>query len=350
MNDGKKMEQELAQAKKKIQTLESRLAEVEQKTKVVSMAQAFLHEITSTLTYIKAPIEFLNRFYLKELKNIYGTIEQHLSDAERTKFFKNFDSIDKNLKAILTGSEKIRTMTEFSKGTLASEENTYGNVYLSLVLDSAKESGGIPGTGCAFDVDMPDGFIVWGNSILLERVFANLITNSLEAMSGQKDKEITLRCSYRKLNGAKATYFEYSDSGPGIPSHLRETVFRQGVSTKNSGHGLHVCREIIEGFHGGKIDIQDDANKKSKFAFWFPFANADKAIGSDKGNGIHSETEKTLGPNKGNKHAVLIIEDYKDIREILEEKFEEWDLEVSCAKNVEEAQKLRTRGIGCGRD
>ncbi len=39
------------------------------------------------------------------------------------------------------------------------------------------------------------------------------------------------------------------------------------------------------------------------------------------------------------KPTILIVEDYKDIRDILKEKLEEWGLEVGCAQNVEEGIK-----------
>ncbi len=229
------------------------------------------------------PVHFLNQYHFPQLKNTYQAIEQHLSEIPKKKFLKNSDLIEKNLKQILKGAEKIRVMAEFSIGTLASKEDACNEIYLDFVLDAAKEGSKISGAGCPFIVDIPQNFVVWGNSFLLERVFVNLINNALEAMSVQNKKEIRLRGAYQEVDSTKVAYFEFSDNGPGISLDLQEKIFFQGMSTKESGsgktsgHGLYVCKEIIEGFHAGKIKIKSEPTEGTTFTFWIPL-NIEKNI------------------------------------------------------------------------
>ena len=331
MNDYEKIKQELADAKKKIRIMEGRLTAAEEKTRVVAMAQAFLHETKTALSSIYAPIHFSNQYFLPELKNIYQTIEHHLSEIPRKKFLKNCELIDKYLKQILNGAEKIRVMAEFSFGTLDSEEDARNEVYLDFVLDAAKDESRLSGSGCPFIVDMPQDFVVWGNSILLERVFVNLINNAVEAMAQENEKEIRLKCAYQEVDSKQVAYFEFSDNGPGISLDLQDRIFLQGFSTKESGvdktsrgHGLYMCKEIIEGFHHGEIKVESEPEKGTTFIFWIPLS-AQKTIDSNN--------------NRKTKPTILMIEDDEDIRDILKEKLEELGLEVSCARNVEEGMK-----------
>ena len=54
-----------------------------------------------------------------------------------------------------------------------------------------------------------------------------------------------------------------SDSGPGVPVHMRETIFERGFSTKPAGAegrgvGLALVREIVDGAEGSLV-LDDDA-------------------------------------------------------------------------------------------
>jgi signal transduction histidine kinase len=86
----------------------------------------------------------------------------------------------------------------------------------------------------------------------LERVFFNLIANSLEAMpDGGK---LFILC--RKANGS--VLIEIEDTGPGIPSGIRERLFQPFVTAGKHdglGLGLALSRQIVFQ-HGGDIWIE----------------------------------------------------------------------------------------------
>ncbi len=84
----------------------------------------------------------------------------------------------------------------------------------------------------------------------LEHVFANLLDNACDALSGQGRIELAIR-----KEGANVVV-EVADTGPGIPDALQDRVFEPFFTTKSPekglGLGLHQCKKIVEA-HGGTI-------------------------------------------------------------------------------------------------
>ncbi len=94
---------------------------------------------------------------------------------------------------------------------------------------------------------------IYGNSLLLQEVFANLIDNALRHTS--RGGSVTVRC------GASddAVWLVVEDSGSGISEGDREMVFERfyqspGGISQGSGLGLAIVREIARQ-HGGKAAI-----------------------------------------------------------------------------------------------
>lgn len=108
------------------------------------------------------------------------------------------------------------------------------------------------------DVD-PPGLLVRGDLILLQTCLTNLLTNALEAITGQRPiegesspaREIVLRG--RAVE--RMVVLEVIDNGPGPREEIRERLFEPLATTKpeGSGLGLPVVREIVQ-MHGGEVD------------------------------------------------------------------------------------------------
>ena len=87
-------------------------------------------------------------------------------------------------------------------------------------------------------------------------------------------------------DGPENVLFAVEDAGPGIPRHLRETVFdkfvrggntaRSGGQTAGLGLGLAIARGIIEA-HGGKIWVEDRSAGESGARFVFTVPTRPKA-------------------------------------------------------------------------
>ena len=71
------------------------------------------------------------------------------------------------------------------------------------------------------------------------------------------------------------------DNGIGIPPKDREKIFerfyqvvRDGSNYGGAGLGLAICREIVK-LHGGRIWVESQEGKFSKFFFTLPIAAED---------------------------------------------------------------------------
>ena len=103
---------------------------------------------------------------------------------------------------------------------------------------------------------------------LLEQVLLNLFTNALQAMeTAAPPKRIAVSLSQE---GDKAI-LRVSDTGPGVPVHLRERIFDPFFTTRKDGHGIGLSfshRIIAE--HGGRLYIEDAAGGGAEFCIELP--------------------------------------------------------------------------------
>ena len=93
---------------------------------------------------------------------------------------------------------------------------------------------------------------VFGNSLLLRELFANLLDNALRHTP--RGGSVTVRCG-----ADDGAWLSVEDSGAGIPEVDREKVFERfyqspGVASGGSGLGLAIVCEIARQ-HGGHARI-----------------------------------------------------------------------------------------------
>ncbi|MGD8229875.1 MAG: ATP-binding protein [Desulfobacteraceae bacterium] len=103
---------------------------------------------------------------------------------------------------------------------------------------------------------------------LIEQVILNLITNAAEAMKnvdGAKIIEVTSSMENNLIT------VKICDSGPGIPSHLREKIFDPFYTTKNgsTGIGLSLSHRIITD-HGGSFNVASSKWGGAEFRIEIP--------------------------------------------------------------------------------
>lgn len=102
----------------------------------------------------------------------------------------------------------------------------------------------------------------------LSRVFANLVSNAVEAMEGSGRLEIgtALRDNYVEA--------WVSDSGPGIPPQDRELIFDPNFTTKaepgpTSGMGLWWTRNYVEAC-GGQVSVESTLGEGTRMVVTLP--------------------------------------------------------------------------------
>jgi PAS domain S-box-containing protein len=88
---------------------------------------------------------------------------------------------------------------------------------------------------------------------LIEQVILNLITNAADAMKNVDGAKVIEVTSFMDKN---RIIVRVSDSGPGVPLHLKEKIFDPFYTTKNgsTGIGLSLSHRIITD-HGGYLNV-----------------------------------------------------------------------------------------------
>ncbi len=117
----------------------------------------------------------------------------------------------------------------------------------------------------------PDLLPVYGRADELTQVMLNLVVNALDVMphGGVLGIQVLL------MEGAAADVSRMrvaiSDTGPGIPPTLSDTIFEPFVTTKanGTGLGLSISRQIVNR-HGGTITGASNAGQGSTFAVELP--------------------------------------------------------------------------------
>lgn len=104
----------------------------------------------------------------------------------------------------------------------------------------------------------------------LKEVVVNLIVNACEAMLPGGVIEIEERTERHPQLGPVAVIV-VRDSGPGIPTHLRDKIFQPFFSTKEQGTGLglSIAQRIINE-HGGRLELESTIDRGAAFIIVLP--------------------------------------------------------------------------------
>lgn len=87
-------------------------------------------------------------------------------------------------------------------------------------------------------------------------LLGNLIDNAVDVSVGSAAARVTVR-----IDDSAGLLLAVSDSGPGVPEHLRESIFSRGVTSKahvpgGRGIGLALVR-LVTAQHGGEVEVTD---------------------------------------------------------------------------------------------
>jgi len=127
------------------------------------------------------------------------------------------------------------------------------------------------GSGVALHVDVPGDLPdVQGHAVLLAWALENLVKNALDAVAGTGG---SITISARPAEG-RWVALRIRDTGPGIAADIRDKIFDPGVTTKSGGWGvgLALTRRIVEGVHGGRVELLDRWERGVTFQVRLPRA------------------------------------------------------------------------------
>lgn len=125
----------------------------------------------------------------------------------------------------------------------------------------------------------PNLLKITGNTIRIEQVLLNLITNARNALnkSSREDKKLWIK-KFQSDNkkiffGEKNVVVEIKDNGCGIKKEIKEKIFQPFFTTnapgEGTGLGLSVSYKIINE-HKGKIAVDSEIDVGTSFKVIFP--------------------------------------------------------------------------------
>jgi sensor histidine kinase regulating citrate/malate metabolism len=107
-------------------------------------------------------------------------------------------------------------------------------------------------------------------------LLGNLIDNAVDVSEGSREALVRVH-----LDDEETMTLAVTDSGPGVPEHLREEIFARGVTSKSDvpggrGIGLALVR-LVSAQHGGSVKVTDAPSGGACFTVTLPPARSDHA-------------------------------------------------------------------------
>jgi PAS domain S-box-containing protein len=158
---------------------------------------------------------------------------------------------------------------------------------------------------------------VKANELKLSQVIVNLLTNAVQALTGERQENEIRVSTWTDERGH--ALLEVEDNGRGMTEEVRLSVFEPFFTTKTSGHGtglgLSICRSIVNGF-GGEISVESAPGRGSRFRVCLPpcfeeLPNAEPAPASSPPPPRLSVTSLGTAPK------VLVVDDEPMIRSLV---------------------------------
>ncbi|WP_415035722.1 DUF4118 domain-containing protein [Azonexus sp.] len=119
----------------------------------------------------------------------------------------------------------------------------------------------------------PDLPLLYFDSILMERVFCNLLDNAAKHTPPGSNINISAQCKDQHA------YIHVEDDGPGLPPSKEESLFMKFARGRNEspisgvGLGLSIVRAIVEA-HGGTVCAEKSASGGARFVIKLPCGKA----------------------------------------------------------------------------
>lgn len=238
-------------------------------------------------------------------------------------------------KAARDGGASVRRIQEFSR---VRTDQEFLPVHINTVLEDAIEMTRSQWEDEAHRTkneiqvvfDLQEVPRILGDVSELRELFINLILNAVDAITGKGT--ITLSTSL-KSNDVLVTI---ADTGHGMPEEVQRKLFDPFFSTKGpqgTGLGMSIAYGAIRR-HGGDIAVSTAEGSGTTFRITFPVPAGEEARPAEPSVTMDTPLLKTSGGR------VLVVDDEKDIRELVADVLKEGGYEVETASGGEEALSL----------
>jgi len=194
---------------------------------------------------------------------------------------------------------------------------------------------------CEIAPSVPD--VLQGDSNRLRQVLVNLIGNAIKFTD---HGEVALNVQVEAEDGKnRVIRFTVSDTGIGIPPEKQTLIFQPFAQADNSttrkyggtGLGLTISRRLVE-LMGGNLWVESEVGRGTQFHFTARLKTSEKPIEA----GAIAPPETLRGVK------VLIVDDNRTNRRILEGMLKRWDMKSTSVEDGEEALVLLSSAQNAG--
>ncbi|MCK6262004.1 GHKL domain-containing protein [Vibrio sp. ZSDE26] len=187
-----------------------------------------------------------------ELNNPLAAIRSFADNGRRFLTKEKLDRVDDNLSRISALTERMAKISDQLRSfARKSDQSEQSLASIQPVLDASIElmapqiKSNMITLSKTLSPDIPKVTI---NSIQLEQVLVNLLTNAVQALEGREDKVILLNT----VATQRHLIMTIEDNGLGIKKHQAQQLFEPFYTTKKNGLGLglSISNQIIQAMNG----------------------------------------------------------------------------------------------------
>jgi signal transduction histidine kinase len=217
------------------------------------MAAALAHELNQPLTALTSYAASARRIASGDAvprEPLAGALERLVAEAQRAALV-------------------VRRMRDFFRTGSVELKPTRCDEVARTVLESARADAQARAVEIEYQAqDVP---VVLADSLQVEIVLRNLVSNALEALASTPAPR-TVRVEVEH-DGGPFVVITVRDNGPGIPPEARQRLFEPFATTRSTGMGmgLAIGRAIVEA-HGGRLWAEDGPG--GCFRFTLPVGEA----------------------------------------------------------------------------
>lgn len=215
------------------------------------MAAGIAHEINNPLTIINGHIGILRR----------QLHQQGLT--ENKDINKRIDTMDNTVQRIAKIIRGLRTYARESDD--GDKEWTTVSSLIDDTLAFCHEK--FRAEDVELDVSLESELEVFVRNYQISQVLLNLFNNAVDAVRDCEVRRVEVRA--KRVDGG--VEISVSDSGPGVPAHLREKIMQPFFTTKEVGQGMGLGLSISQGIvqsHDGKFSLEEGL--PTTFKIWLP--------------------------------------------------------------------------------
>jgi signal transduction histidine kinase len=253
--------------------LQARLIQDDRLRAMGTMAASVAHEINNPLTYIFGNLEQIEH-ELSGLESAALDVTVAPAQERQAAVEERLTLIRDMLGAVRIGADRIRRVaSDLGTFTRPDDETVMGVDVPSAVRSALALVQKEIQARAELVLTLGPTAPVKGNEARLVQVLLNLLVNAWQALPAPDPARHRIQVA--TFSAGDWVVIEVSDTGPGVPAHLRPHVFDPFFTTKpigaGSGLGLFVCRNIVTSF-GGEISVDDRPGGGAVFRVQLPTA------------------------------------------------------------------------------